>query len=172
MTLDTNNLVIFYSRPQDMLGVGIIGSILLLVFLLYQWRTRNRFKTRAFLFVVAILMFFGPGLVGLYVLRGGKPSELLAVSASGVWCHSWGAWVPWREISWVDSVNTADQPFTGRGERRGISATFDLNDSGLANHPWLPGVRIRRQATCAIDDLDRTPDDAFRTIRKYYQSAR
>jgi hypothetical protein len=170
--LDPKNLVVFYSRPQDALAAGIVASILLLALVLYNWRTRNPIKPRLFFFVVAILTVIGPGLIGLYVWRGGKPSQLLAVSASGVWCHSWGSWVPWREISWVDSVNTTNQLLTGRGRHRGISATFDLNDSGLANHPWSPGVRISRQVTCAIDDLDRTPDDAFRSIREFYQSAR
>jgi hypothetical protein len=170
--LDTNTPIIFYSRPQDILGVGIIASIILLAFLLYSWRTRYPIKPRPFWFAVAVFTFCGPGLIGLYMSRSGRPTELLAVSPSGVWCHSWGVWVPWREISWVDSVNTADQPLVGRGGHRGISATFDLTEAGLANHPWVPGVKIHKQVTCAIDDLDRSPDEAFRTIRKYYQAAR
>ena len=170
--MDTDNLVIFYSRPQDALGTGIVGSILLLALLLYRWRTKNPINPRLFIVAAAILAFFGPGLIGLYLWRGGKPSQLLAVNPTGVWCHSWGTWVPWGEISWIDTLNTTGDVLVGRGEHRGIYATFDLKDSGLANHSWVPGVRLRKQAKCQIDDLDRPADEAFRTIRQYYQSGR
>jgi hypothetical protein len=49
-------------------------------------------------------------------------------------------------------------------------ARFDLTPAGLANHPWIAGVRLSGQVSCNINDLDQPYDDVYRAIRRYYDA--
>jgi hypothetical protein len=158
---------IFYNRPEDALGVGVIVTIVLLIVVL-RWRRLFAAMGRNRLIVLILALgLFGPGLVGLYILRGGQPAQEIVLNSSGIWCRSWGIWLPWREISYVDEIDHMDG---GRATLHGWWATFDLTDTGLAGHPWSGGVRLSKQVTCSLSDLDQPYDDAYRTIRRFYDA--
>jgi hypothetical protein len=91
--------------------------------------------------LILALGLFGPGLVGLYLLSGGPPAQEIVINSSGIWCRSWGIWLPWREISYVDEIDHMDG---GKATRHGWWATFDLTDTGLADHSSNVGVRLSK----------------------------
>jgi hypothetical protein len=165
--MGTDGTAIFYNRPEDLLGVGVIVSLVLLIVTL-RWRRlfaamgRNRL-----IILILALGLFGPGFIGLYLLRGGQPAQEIVLNSSGIWCRNWNLWLDWREISFVDETDT-----TGSVRRRqhGQWATFDLTPEGLANHPWIAGVRLSGRTSCNINDLDRPYDDVYRTIRRFYDA--
>jgi hypothetical protein len=123
-------------------------------------------RNRLIILILA-LGLFGPGFIGLYLLRGGRPAQEIVLNSSGIWCRHWNLWLNWREISFVDELDTTGN--LGKGEH-GRWATFDLTPAGLANHPWTGKVRLSGKASCSIKDLDQPSDDVYRTIRRFYDA--
>src|SRR5580698_9564183 len=167
--MDADGTAIFYNRPEDLLGVGVIVSIVLAIVAL-RWRPlfaamgRNRL-----IILILALGLFGPGLIGLYVLRGGRPAQEIVLNSSGIWCRNWNLRLDWREISFVDEIDTT-RNISAKGQVRGRWATFDLTPAGLADHPWTGAVRLSGKASCNINDLDQPYDDVYRTIRRFYDA--
>jgi hypothetical protein len=166
--MDADGTAIFYNRPEDALGVGIIVSIVLAIVAL-RWRRLFAAMGRNRLIVLIVALgLFGPGLIGFYVLRGGRPAQEIVLNRSGIWCRNWNLRLDWREISFVDEIDTTGS--MTRGKVHGRWATFDLTPAGLASHPWTSMVRSSGKASCNINDLDRPYDDVFRTIRRFYDA--
>jgi hypothetical protein len=168
--MDADGTAIFYNRPEDLLGVGVIVSIVLAIVAL-RWRPLFAAMGRNRLIVLILALgLFGPGSIGLYVLRGGRPAEEIVLNSSGIWCRNWNLWLNWREISFVDEVDTTGTVISGRGQARGRWAAFDLTPAALANHPWTGKVRLSGKASCSIDNLDQPYDAVYRTIRRFYDA--
>jgi len=165
--MDADSSAIFYNRPEDLLGVGVIVSIVLAIVALRWRRLFTTMGRNRLILLILALGLFGPGLIGLYVLRGGQPAREIVLNSSGIWCHNWNLWLNWREISFIDEIDT-----TGNvgGKGHGRWATFDLTSAGLANHPWTNKVRSSGRASCSIDNLDQPYDDVYRTIRRFYDA--
>jgi Na+/melibiose symporter-like transporter len=163
----TDSTAIFYNRPEDALGVGVIVSIVLAIVALRWRRLLAAMGRNRLIILIVALGLFGPGLIGFYVLRGGRQAQEIVLNSSGIWCRNWNLRLDWREISFVDEIDT-----TGNVGKRvhGRWATFDLTPAGLANHPWNNVVRLAGKASCSIDDLDQPYDDVYRTIRRFYDA--
>ena len=165
--MDANGTAIFYNRPEDLLATGVIVSIALLIVGIRGRRLLSGLGRNRLIILVLALGLFGPGLIGLYYVRGGQPAQEIVLNSSGIWCRSLNVWLPWREISYVDEIDHIDG---GRANRHGWWATFDLTEAGLAGHPWNYGVRSSRQVTCSLSALDQPHDDVYRTIRRFYDA--
>ena len=167
--MDANGAAIFYNRPEDLLGIGVIVSIVLTIVGIRWRRLLSAMGRNRFIVLVLVLGLLGPGFVGLYFLRGGQPAQEIVLNSSGIWCRHWNLWLDWREISFVDEIDTT-RNIGGKGQVRGRWATFDLTPAGLANHPWTNVVRLSGKVSCSINDLDQPYDDVYRTIRRFYDA--
>jgi hypothetical protein len=165
--MDADGTAIFYNRPEDLLGIGVIASIILLIVGIRWRRLLSALGRNGLIILVLALGLFGPGLIGLYYCRGRQAAQEIILNSSGMWCRSWNIWLPWREISYVDEI---DHIGGGKRTRHGWWATFDLTEAGLANHPWNNGVRLSKEVSCSLSGLDQPHDDVFHTIRRFYDA--
>jgi hypothetical protein len=148
--MDADGTAIFYNRPEDLLGIGVIVSIILLIVGIRWRRFLSALSRNRLIILVLALGLFGPGFIGLYYFRGGQPAQEIVLNSSGMWCRSWHLWLNWREITFVDEIDTTGDV---GGKGHGRWATFDLTTEALANHPWPIKVRSSGKASCSIDYL-------------------